>query len=259
MIVVTQEERLNVIAGLLERQQRITLDEICQYFGISRDSARRDLIKLTEQSRFQRIRGGARLFEPALEPLPFLQRPRNGSKTALAQRTLEVLQPGSSLYLDSGSTLLELARLLAAQSQPFSLVSAALDALQLLSQNPALSLHGLGGEFDPLQRMMLGAETERQLGQFRLQHAVMGICALNEHGLSAPTAAEAALKRRAITQSEHLIAVGSGDKFGQQQLHQVCDLAQLDMLICDALPAGRLRRALLDLEIPIVTLETSID
>ncbi|MFC0665548.1 DeoR/GlpR family DNA-binding transcription regulator [Azotobacter chroococcum] len=259
MIAVTQEERLDVIAGLLERQQRITLDEICQHFGISRDSARRDLIKLTEQPRFQRIRGGARLFEPAPEPLPFLQRPRNEIKTALARRTLEVLRPGASLYLDGGSTLLELARLLAAQSRPFSLVSAALDALQVLSQNPALSLHGLGGEFDPLQRMMLGTETERQLGQFRLQHAVMGICALNEHGLSAPTAAEAALKRRAIAQSEHLIAVGSADKFAQQQLHQVCDLARLDLLICDALPAGPLRQALADLETPIVTLEASVD
>jgi len=259
VITITQEERLNVIAGLLEQQQRITLDEICQHFGISRDSARRDLIRLTEQSRFQRIRGGARLLEPAVEPLPFLQRPRNEIKTALARRTLEVLQPGTSLYLDSGSTLLELARQLAAQPQPFSLVSAALDALQVLSQNPALSLHGLGGEFDPLQRMMLGAETERQLGQFRLQHAVMGICALNEHGLSAPTAAEAALKRRAIIQSEHLIAVGGSDKFDQQQLHQVCDLARLDLLICDALPAGPLHQALTDLEIPIVILEASVD
>ncbi|WP_254789278.1 DeoR/GlpR family DNA-binding transcription regulator [Azotobacter beijerinckii] len=199
------------------------------------------------------------MLEPAVEPLPFLQRPRNEIKTALARRTLEVLQPGTSLYLDSGSTLLELARQLAAQPQPFSLVSAALDALQVLSQNPALSLHGLGGEFDPLQRMMLGAETERQLGQFRLQHAVMGICALNEHGLSAPTAAEAALKRRAIIQSEHLIAVGGSDKFDQQQLHQVCDLARLDLLICDALPAGPLHQALTDLEIPIVILEASVD
>ncbi|WP_244541117.1 DeoR/GlpR family DNA-binding transcription regulator [Azotobacter beijerinckii] len=199
------------------------------------------------------------MLEPAVEPLPFLQRPRNEIKTALARRTLEVLQPGTSLYLDSGSTLLELARQLAAQPQPFSLVSAALDALQVLSQNSALSLHGLGGEFDPLQRMMLGAETERQLGQFRLQHAVMGICALNEHGLSAPTAAEAALKRRAIIQSEHLIAVGGSDKFDQQQLHQVCDLARLDLLICDALPAGPLHQALTDLEIPIVILEASVD
>ncbi|MBB3105012.1 DeoR/GlpR family DNA-binding transcription regulator [Azomonas macrocytogenes] len=256
---MTQEERLDAIAALLERQQRITVDEICRNFAISRDSARRDLVKLTEQPRFQRIRGGARLLKLIAEPLPFLQRSRSATKVALAQRTLEVLQPGASLYLDSGSTLLELARLLAAQAQPFRLVSAALDALQLLSQNPVLSLHGLGGEFEPLQRMMLGAEAERQLGLFRLQHAVMGICALNEHGLTAPTAAEAGLKRRAISQAGHLIAVGSSDKFGQQQLHQVCELAQLDLLICDALPAEPLRQALSDLDIPIVTLEVSLD
>ncbi|ACO76816.1 Transcriptional regulatory protein, DeoR family [Azotobacter vinelandii CA] len=259
MNAVTQEERLAVIANLLERQQRITLDEICRHFGISRDSARRDLIRLTEQPRFQRIRGGARLLTPASEPLPFQQRPRNDAKVALARRTLEMLQPGASLYLDAGSTLLELARLLAAQPQPFALVSAALDALQLLSRNPALGLHALGGEFDALQRMMLGPETERQLGQFRLRHAVLGICALSEHGLSAPTASEAALKRRAIAQSEQLIAVGCADKFDTQQLHQVCELARLDLLICDALPDGPLRRALVDLEIPILTLEAPID
>jgi len=256
---VTQEERLSVIAGLLEQRQRITLDEICQHFGISRDSARRDLVRLTEQPRYQRIRGGARLFEPAPEPLPFLQRPRNGSKSALARLALEALPPGTSLYLDGGSTLLELARLLAGQPRPFTLVSSALDALQVLSQNPALELHGLGGTFDALQRMLLGPETERQLGQFRLQHAVMGICALNEHGLSAPTATEAALKRRAIAQSERLIAVGGADKLGAQQLHQVCELARLDLLICDAVPRGPLRQALADLEIPILSLESNLD
>lgn len=54
-----QEERLISIIDYLKEHKRISVEQICSLFGVSRDTARRDLVKLQEQGAIIRTRGGA--------------------------------------------------------------------------------------------------------------------------------------------------------------------------------------------------------
>lgn len=54
-----QEERLIGVIEYLKKQRRITIDQMCEMFDISRDTARRDLVKLEERRAIVRTRGGA--------------------------------------------------------------------------------------------------------------------------------------------------------------------------------------------------------
>ena len=54
-----QEERLVAILEFLEKNNRISVEQICSLFDISRDTARRDLVKLEEEKKILRTRGGA--------------------------------------------------------------------------------------------------------------------------------------------------------------------------------------------------------
>ncbi|WP_081419002.1 DeoR family transcriptional regulator [Paenibacillus sp. Leaf72] len=60
-----QEERLNAIIEHLNQHQRIDIKDICQQFNVSRDTARRDLLKMEESGLIIRTHGGAML--PAKE------------------------------------------------------------------------------------------------------------------------------------------------------------------------------------------------
>ena len=72
---MTQEERLIELEELIKTQGKVTLDYICQQYNISSDSARRDLVKLTQLPHILRIRGGAILAEQRVEA-PYVQRAR---------------------------------------------------------------------------------------------------------------------------------------------------------------------------------------
>jgi DeoR/GlpR family transcriptional regulator of sugar metabolism len=54
-----QEERLISIVEYLKSNKRITVDLICELYDVSRDTARRDMVKLEEQGTIVRTRGGA--------------------------------------------------------------------------------------------------------------------------------------------------------------------------------------------------------
>lgn len=58
---MAQEQRLVDIVSYLNKHQKITVDEICTLFHVSRDTARRDLVKLEEEQAIIRTRGGALL------------------------------------------------------------------------------------------------------------------------------------------------------------------------------------------------------
>lgn len=54
-----QEERLLSIMEFLKEHNRISVDQICSLFDVSRDTARRDLVGPEEEKANFRTRGGA--------------------------------------------------------------------------------------------------------------------------------------------------------------------------------------------------------
>ena len=56
---ISGTDRQQQILQLLERQQRLSVAEICTTFDVSEATARRDLESLTSQGKLQRVHGGA--------------------------------------------------------------------------------------------------------------------------------------------------------------------------------------------------------
>ena len=56
-----QEERLYKIVELLEKEKSMTTQDIVEIMGVSRDTARRDIIKLAESGKVVRTHGGITL------------------------------------------------------------------------------------------------------------------------------------------------------------------------------------------------------
>ncbi|UUZ84271.1 DeoR family transcriptional regulator [Paenibacillus sp. P26] len=89
-----QEERLDRIVEILRTQSLLTVQDICDLFQVSRDTARRDLVLLEEQGRITRTRG-----EPSL--------PMSGASAAGSRRTKAPKRrlPGPLLRMSRTATL----------------------------------------------------------------------------------------------------------------------------------------------------------
>ena len=110
----SMETRRNAIVDLINENGTVSFSQIKDAFpNVSEMTLRTDLKLLDEARRILRIHGGARSVQVLIGTDDFLGRKsvRNiPQKQKIAEKTLTLLRPDTTIYLDSGSTTTMFAR-----------------------------------------------------------------------------------------------------------------------------------------------------
>ncbi|MDU7866002.1 MAG: DeoR/GlpR family DNA-binding transcription regulator, partial [Pantoea sp.] len=100
-----QETRLQRIRALLTTLNQVSTDRIIRELGVSRETARRDIIELEALGQARRVHGVLVAIEtPPEPPLPVRRAAHAREKRAIARAAAQLLQPGQTLFIDAGST-----------------------------------------------------------------------------------------------------------------------------------------------------------
>ncbi len=167
------------IEAHIKNHGKITIDEICHQYDISYDSARRDLVKLSNYPGILRIRGGAILDDKKVT-LSFNQRSKsNPVKQKLAAFGASLVKEHDIVFLDAGTTCASLAEYL---DVCCSVITNSLEALGELSDKSAIKKCVLGGTFDDFSHAILGDMTTQQIKKYQANKAFIGVSALSESG-----------------------------------------------------------------------------
>lgn len=231
---MTQEERLLAQHALLLESKKLTTEQICKHFAISRDSARRDLIKLVDFADVQRIRGGAILVPVQGSALPYRQREQMSAiKKAIGKVAADLVDENDFIIVDSGTSLTAMATYLVG---PATVVTNSIDCLALLAEQESINVYLLGGKLNHYHRAILGPKAVEQLSEYQVNKVFLGVCALSASGLSTSSEEEADIKKAMIQQAQQLILVCDSSKFEQQNFHHICGLDKVDIIITDQYP-----------------------
>ena len=105
-------ERQKQILSLLSKLGRLSVAEIVETFSVSEATARRDLESLASEGQVQRVHGGAIAVEQAPPELPILERENEqvDEKTRIGRATAELIADKDTIFLGSGTTVLEVAK-----------------------------------------------------------------------------------------------------------------------------------------------------
>lgn len=143
--------RIKQIKELLMEQGEVNTSKLCENFGVSSVTIRNDLIALEREGFALRTYGGARCraAEPtAPDPLagdgsPFLHVSNLAKKKRIVQEAAKIVQDDTWIYLSSGTTCYELAKLLVNRS--INVVTGSLLTAQLLSYSSKTNVFIPGG------------------------------------------------------------------------------------------------------------------
>lgn len=230
---MTQEERLIELEGLIKIQGKITLEHICQQYGISYDSARRDLVRLTQLPHILRIRGGAILAEKRSES-PYVQRVQfSHEKELLADYALKSLKENDIIFLDAGTTSAALARKIKVK---INIITNSIEVLNETIGKSELHVSILGGGFDDYSHAIMGNITVEQIRKYQADIAFIGVSALSESGITTETEQDALLKVAMAEQSRKIICLTLASKFNTQCMYQSCTWSHIDYIITDKTP-----------------------
>lgn len=238
--------RREAILGLAREKHELTVDEIAGRFACSRETVRRDLAWLDARGLLRRIHGGAQQPKAAREPA---FRERLGAhaeeKRRIARAAAVLFEPGDTLMIDSGSTTEAFAEALAALAPPTVITN----SLRIAARLGAAAVPGrvivIGGELRAETGQMLGALALAQIAEFRADHAVIGVGAIDETGrLMDYDAEEALFARAAMARSAAVTVLADHSKFTRAALLRIADATRISRLVTDAPPPPPLARAL---------------
>ncbi len=243
------------IVEIVLRQKQASVEDLAQLMEVSRETIRRDLADLADQGKIQKVHGGA-VIPRLLGEGPFQQRmgENAGAKLRIARKAAALFRSGETIFIDTGSTTLFLARELGGVSGLTVITNSAAIAKAVCASKGGNSVFLLGGEFNAGNEQTIGTMAEAQIGAFRAHHCVLTIGALDgSSGVMDFNIAEARIARAMIGQSRSLTILADSSKFDALASFEVCPLARIDRLVCEAPPTGSLGQALSAAGVEILT------
>ena len=249
MITPEREQR---ILDLLHQATVLTVPQLARELAVSDATIRRDLQNLHERKLLQRVRGGATTQSlTRVEPLFQDKEGQNSeAKARIAAKALERIADNDVIYLDGGSTLLMLARLLEARQNLTIVTNSLMAAATLMTMKHRLIL--VGGEFRGLSRTVVGPLTASVIQELHVDKAFMGTIGFTvEDGMTTTDPAEAFTKGQVMRRANQIILLADSSKLGVPSFARSGAPADLDMLITDACDP-RFRQELEQLGVEVV-------
>lgn len=227
-------QRHDNLRELIRGSGVIRVEEICRRLSISPATARRDLDELETAGAIRRVHGGAVSVESRLEEPLFDDKASIAAreKHSIAKAALQFIENGDTLFLDGGSTVLELARLLRERTNITIVTNSLRAAIELSGRGPRLIL--IGGELRRLSQTMVGPLTRFALQELHVDKAFMGTIGFAlKDGLTTTDAGEAFTKELVMSRARQVILLADSAKAGKVSFARAGRMENVDALITD--------------------------
>lgn len=227
------EERKTEILQLVKIGNPVTVTSLSQRFGVSESTVRRDLQELEDNGLIQRTHGGAISVQTGFE-MSFQEKEVCflAEKQQIAALAASLVNDGETVLLDSGTTTLEVARLL--RNKKITVATNSMDIAQVFSDDANVETVVLGGTLRKNTRALVGYLTNDALRKMYFDKVFLATNGIDiEFGITTPNLTEAETKRYMLLAGKEKILVADHSKIGQRSLCRICGLEELDLLITD--------------------------
>jgi len=230
-------ERRTRIEELVIRNGEVQFARLAKEFGVSEMTIRRDIEALQDAGIVRRVSGGAiALSGTAFEPSYGLREGlAAGSKAQIADRIADLLRPGETVVLDSGSTVASVARAVRGRGLGLTVLTPSIGVAAVLADDPGTTVILVGGVVRPGELSLIGPDAEAFLSRYNCDTFVIGVAGVDAvRGLTEYHPQEASVKRAALAASRRLVVGVDSAKLGRVHLVNVAPLAEVDALVTDA-------------------------
>jgi DeoR family glycerol-3-phosphate regulon repressor len=222
-------ERQALIVERVARTGFVTIEGLAEEFGLSAQTIRRDIIRLSQTGRLQRFHGGAGVAEAARLDHKTKRNIAQAEKKAVGRAAAALVPDGAALYLDVGTTIEACAEELA--SRPgFRIFTNSMRAAMMF--DPAEhDVRVLGGRMAGRDGSLVGEGVVLELQGIRLDVALIACSAVDDAGRVMDfDLSKIAVKRAALAAAGRSILVATASKFGRTALATIAHLDRFDQV-----------------------------
>ncbi|PFG43567.1 DeoR family transcriptional regulator [Isoptericola jiangsuensis] len=237
-------ERRDLLLHTLHRDGKIVAKTAAAELGLSEDSIRRDLREMAAEGLCQRVYGGALPVSPAVADYDGRRRVEVAGKERVAAAAVRLVDPGSTVILDGGTTALAVAAALPADLR-CTVITHSPTVAAALVEHPTVEVFILGGRLFKHSAVASGAAAVEAAQRVSADLFLLGVTGIHpDTGLTTGDADEAAMKRVLASRAAETYVLGSSEKVGAASAYDVLGFDAVAGVVTDADPESDVVRRL---------------
>ena len=232
-----KRDRISEIAELLDKRGKMTLEQLEEYFpNVSQMTLRRDLFQLEEDGKVIRVRGGAMSVREVEKTSggPYTKKTtiQTDEKIIIAQKAAELIDEGSSIFIDGGTTALYLAKEL--PDKVCNVFTNGLAVATELAKKKNVVVNLLGGQLIKENLSTASSFSSLYFTDTNFELAVISASAFTlENGFSCSSQVEAELLRVIAKKAKSLYMMLDSSKIGKIKPYTFARPEDINVLITD--------------------------
>jgi DeoR family fructose operon transcriptional repressor len=228
-------ERRSRIVDMLQARRAVRVSALSELLGVSEMTIRRDLERLEAEGALSRTHGGAILKRHLTTEPVFVESvlAHADEKRRIAQAAAALIEPGDTVFINSGTTVVEVFRHLDPQLEARVVTNNAGVIPEVAGLR--IELIVIGGMYRAPTNAFEGAMSAEHVGEFYATKMLLGADAMSlEEGLTAPSVGLALVERAMVRQTRgEVVVLADSSKIGVVANVAICPLDRTDMIIVD--------------------------
>jgi DeoR/GlpR family transcriptional regulator of sugar metabolism len=254
----SRKDRDGQILQEVLRSTFVSTADLARQFGVSTVAIRRNLADLEQGGLVKRVHGGVQAVTRPGQVAQYNARLLESvaTKRAIGQAAAGLIRPGDTLMLDSGTTVLEVARAIPAsllENSNLTVVTRSLVIAGELRLQRQVRLMVLGGIYVHDLDDFVGAQVEYGLQGLHVNMCFIGTDGLSvERGITTDNVLEAQLYRLIACVADQVVVVADSSKIGNQKLQTILPFDEINTLVTDTCAPTNFVQALRDKGVNVV-------
>lgn len=233
-------QRQHLILDLLEEQSFAKVAHLCEQLNSSPATIRRDITKLHQQGKLEKIRGGAQAINSKKLNLSakihassfLIDKERNAAtKRLIAQKAVNLCNNGESIIINGGSSTYMMAEFLVARQ--LKILTNSLYLAHDLTDSSDNQITLSGGEIYRKQGIILSAFDTDATQNYHATKMFMGTPGINNYGVTESDPLLVRAEQKLRHQADNLIILADSSKLGKHSQFICEPLDKVNTIITD--------------------------
>lgn len=228
--------RIKKIEKYIHSNESVTLDSLCTEFNISKNTLRRDINEIEKTGSIKKVYGGVTAVIKNLIPFEERNIKNNYIKTAIAKAASGFVNDGDVIFIDSGTTTLNMIEFLK-NVNDVTILTNNLNVIVNALPFPNLDVICTGGRLIRKTNSFEVLDTISIFKDYNISKAFMAATGISiSNGATNSSPLEYKLKKVIVEKSAEQYLLVDSSKFDVSTLMTYCQLSDIDHLITDKKP-----------------------
>lgn len=230
------EKRRRQIVQFINDRSQVSFSELVECFpGVSEMTLRNDLKFLDANRQIIRIHGGARSLDTVIDiddPLHKRISKNNEKKQEIARKAVRLIHLRGAIFLDSGSTIIELAKIL--PDERCKIFTVGVPCAMELARLNNVDVHVFGGRLKRESLSISGVKTLQEIQNVNFNLAIIGVTGYcRDKGFLCSSEERCEINRAIMKQAEKVMVLMDSQKVGKTDTYILGGPQDIDILISD--------------------------